>query len=212
MTNGHKRQVQALARGLGIMRALRDRGPSTLTEIAAKVNMDKSTVLRLLNTLSAQGFVERDPDRPSYRLGMDLISYGRRVTHDLQLRRVALPYLIRLQQISKERVGLAVLDSRRVMLVTVEVLESRDFPGVGLPAGVIRPFLHSTAQGKAMLAYLPERELEQIHKTIGFPRQTANTITTLEALREELHRTRERGYAFDNCENYDARCCVCAAI
>jgi IclR family KDG regulon transcriptional repressor len=203
-------QVRTLARGLSIMETLKDRGPSSLTEIAGEVNIDKSTVLRLLDTFGDFGFVERDPETKKYRLGLPLIMYGRRVASDLQLRRVALPYLERLQQTSRETVNLSTLYEG--MVVWVVNLYSQSPDRISLPRGIRTSFAHSTGAGKAMLAYLSDKELENIYQTLGFPAQTENTLVTLEDLREDLHRTRQRGYSVSKGENIRGLCCIGAAV
>ncbi|MBI3943937.1 MAG: IclR family transcriptional regulator [Chloroflexi bacterium] len=198
--------VRTLARGLRILDVLKDRGTSTLTEIATELAIDKSTVYRLLNTLVELGFVDRDADSQKYRLSVKLIEHGRRVATDLELRRVALPYLERLRETCGETVSLTMLRDDRV--VWVEVLEGRNPLRMTLPAGVGAGWIHSTASGKAMLAYLPDQEIDRIYQEVGFPAQTSNTLTTLEALREDLRITRKRGYSLDNMENIDGLRCI----
>jgi DNA-binding IclR family transcriptional regulator len=72
--------------------------------------------------------------------------------------------------------------------------------------------MNCTALGKAMLAQLPEAELQLIFKGRDLPQRTPNTITSLETLRADLVRTRERGYAFDDEENELGIRCLGASI
>jgi IclR family KDG regulon transcriptional repressor len=204
-TAQHKR-VRTLARGLRIMDLLKDQGPSTLTEIATQLNLDMSTVHRLVNTCLDLGFVERDAYSQRYHLGLEFLTYSNRVVRDLDIRRIALPYLERLHQNTKETLLLSVLHRGRVLWI--ETFRSQVHYQARLEWGGAMSFAHCTAAGKAMLAFLPDEGLQAIYDTVGFPRQTENTITSLEALRQELRRTRERGYALDNGENLARLCCI----
>jgi DNA-binding IclR family transcriptional regulator len=209
-TASDKERVRALERGLSVLTFLRDHSPSSLTEIAYALVMDKSTVLRLLNSLVELGFAEVDADHRHYRLGLECVTLGRRVTSDLALRRAAFSHMELLQQLSGQSVTLAVLHRR--MALPVEKLYGQTPDRVRSQWGVHPLCLHSTALGKAMLAQMPDAELCSIYETIGFPRHTDSTLTTLEAVRAELSLTRERGYAVDNSENMAGLCCIGAAI
>lgn len=212
MANSYQnsQQVRTLARGLTILECLKDLGPLTLTEIATELDLDKSTVLRLVNTLLDLGFVAYEDDNRKYYLGLEMILYGRRVAHDLHLRRVTLPYLERLQQASNEAVAFGV--PYRDKVLWVDGLYKRNMESIPRPWWVKTSFMHSTSVGKAMLAYYPEEEVARIYREVGFPRRTENTITDLDSMRGELRQIRERGYALDNAENYDGMCCLGAPI
>jgi len=71
---------------------------------------------------------------------------------------------------------------------------------------------HCSALGKVLLAYQPWKEVERIIEEQGMPAFTSNTITTLEALDEELMRVRRQGYAVDNEEISPELCCIAAPI
>jgi IclR family acetate operon transcriptional repressor len=71
---------------------------------------------------------------------------------------------------------------------------------------------HCSAVGKAMLAHLPDRELDEILKQRGLARMTAKTIVTPADLKAELKTIRERGYAIDNEEAEEGGRCVGAAV
>jgi DNA-binding IclR family transcriptional regulator len=203
-------RVRALERGLSILTLLRDQGELSLTEISSGLALDKTTVLRLLNSLVEPGFVESNPDNRKYRLGLECITYGRKVSTDLALRRAAFSHLENLQRVSGESVTLAALHRR--MVLPVEKLYGQVQDRVRSQWGGKALYLHSTALGKAMLAYFPASEIEAIYQSLGFPGQTAHTLTEWEDVQAELVRTRERGYSLDNSENMEGLCCVGAAI
>jgi IclR family acetate operon transcriptional repressor len=73
-------------------------------------------------------------------------------------------------------------------------------------------WLHCTAIGKAILAYLPPDEVAAVVASAGLPARTPATITDLDALRAELAAVRERGFAVDDEENETTVRCIGAAI
>jgi DNA-binding IclR family transcriptional regulator len=80
------------------------------------------------------------------------------------------------------------------------------------PTGVAAGRLHSTASGKAILAFLPDEEAEGLLSDLYLVASTGTTIVTVEALREELRRTRDRGYAVDDMENVPGLRCIAVPV
>jgi DNA-binding IclR family transcriptional regulator len=78
---------------------------------------------------------------------------------------------------------------------------------VGLPT-----HLHTTALGKAILAYLPADRVDEIVDRRGLPAETERTVTDREALADRLAAVRERGYAIDDGEILDGVRCVAAPV
>lgn len=72
----------------------------------------------------------------------------------------------------------------------------------------MRVHLHTTALGKAILAYLPDERVEEIIGQHGLPVATERTIGTREELSAELDQIRERGYAIDNAERVQGMRCI----
>jgi IclR family transcriptional regulator, KDG regulon repressor len=186
---------------------LRDQGGASLTEISTALSMNKSTALRLLSSLLEAGLVESVSDNHKYRLGLECLTYGRKVISEVSIRRVAFSNLEALQRFSGESVTLAVLHRRKALPIE-KLYGENQWGRLRIRGSGDSLYLHCTAVGKAMLAYMPEDEFSEIAETIGFPRQTDNTLTTLDAVQAELVRTRERGYALDNSENIDGMCCI----
>lgn len=185
------------------------RSDAGVSELARATGLHKATVHRLLRTLRALGLVELGPHGTRYRLGLRLLELGGRVLARLDLRDVARPYLAELRDRTRLTVHMAILDGTEV--VYVEKLDSpanlrmASFVGTRNPA-------YCTALGKAILAALPEPELQAVLADTRFVARTPNTITTPQALRQELEATRARGYAVDNVENEEGIRCVGAAV
>jgi DNA-binding IclR family transcriptional regulator len=72
--------------------------------------------------------------------------------------------------------------------------------------------MHATATGKAILAHLPDERVAGILDQTGMPRFTESTITSRQALHEELADIRESGLSFDREESVEGLCCIAAPI
>lgn len=202
--------IQVLAKALDLLEVLgQERAGLTLAELAKRLELPKSSVFRYLVTLEARGYVEKLPETERYRLGLRLFEMGNLVASHFDVTEFALPFMRRLVETFRETVNLAVLYQGEV--VYLQILESTRSMRMSAQPGQ-RNLCHSTALGKALLAYLPEAEVRAIIAQHGLPALTPRTITTEEQLWEELARVRHRGYAVDDIENEENVRCVAAPI
>jgi IclR family acetate operon transcriptional repressor len=200
--------VQSLERAAALLRALAEAGrPLSAGELAAAVGLPRPTVYRLLQTLCAEGWVAQNGR--SFVIGASVLWLAARRLEQLELRSVGRPLLAELRDRTGETVHLGVLEAGQV--VYVEKLESPGPLRMASMVGQIVP-AHSTALGKAMLAYLPREQVERIVERHGLVRRTPNTITDPARLFQELAAIRARGYSIDNVENEEGIRCVGAAI
>lgn len=146
---------RTLARGLILLRALgRRTDGETVSGLADITGLDRAVLYRLLDTLTQEGFVTRDPDTRRYRLGLSVLELGVRAAQGLEVRRLAGPPLRALADDTSETACLAVRD--RDDMVVVEVIEPDErFVQVNYRVGFRHP-LGVAAHGKALLAFLPE--------------------------------------------------------
>ncbi len=146
---------RTLARGLALLTALGDEQEgATVSGLAEATGLDRAVLYRLLDTLTSEGFVTRDPDSRKYRLGLSMLELGVQAGAGLQVRKLAGPPLRALMEDTDETACLAVRD--RDDLVVVEVIEPGDrFVTVNYRVGFRHP-LGASAHGKALLAFLPE--------------------------------------------------------
>ncbi len=209
--NGRKADrdgVQSLERAAALLRALGEAGrPLSAGRLAEAVGLPRPTVYRLLHSLCALGLVAQS-DR-SFTIGAGVLWLAARRLEQLELRTVGRPVLAELRDRTGETVHLGVLEGGQV--VYVEKVESPGPIRMASMVGRIVP-AHSTALGKAMLAYLPREEVERILERHGLPRRTPNTITDPARLFQELATVRSRGFSLDNVENEEGIRCVGAAI
>ncbi|AHH99843.1 IclR family transcriptional regulator [Kutzneria viridogrisea] len=198
---------QSLDRALTLLRALSE-GSRTLDELAAVIEVHKSTVLRLLRTLEEHRFVQREGVR-YYRLGTALFDLANRALEDLDVRRAAEPALSELNEETGHTVHLASYEGGEV--VYIDKYDSthpvRMYSRIGRRAP-----LHCTAVAKVLLSELPETRRREVATAMPYPRLTANTITSPEGYLAELDAVRGRGFAVDNSEHEDFIHCIAAPI
>ncbi|MBX6394364.1 MAG: IclR family transcriptional regulator [Alicyclobacillaceae bacterium] len=180
-----------------------------ITELAADVDMYKSTVHRLLTTLLNRGYVEQDVKTGRYKLGYKILEMASRLLGNLDIRKEARPYLEDLANYTNEVVHLVVLDHGEA--VYIEKVEGSETIRMHSRVGARAP-VHCTGVGKAILAFLPEEEVLEIIDKHGLEPHTPYTITEWPRLRDELQRVRESGFAVDWEENELGIVCVAAPI
>jgi len=184
--------VRSVDRAAALLLALGEcPGAAGVTELARRLGLHKSTASRLLATLEKRGLVEQDDETGKYRLGLVVIRLAERAERTLDLRGLAMPELERLARLTRETVGLGVVDGDS--LLTVAQVDGPNLIAVGDWTGRSTP-LHCVASGKVLMAALAEREVVRVVKR-GLARYTERTLVDLEPLLEELARIRRRGYA-----------------
>ena len=199
--------VRAVERALDILSCFTRNEPvRSLTQIAERVGMSKSTVHRLLATLESKRFITRDKVTGLYRLGFRFVEMASLVDKDLQ--QWAQPFLQRLSEECGETVDMSVLDGSSV--IYLYVVESPQRVKIAAAVGQRLPAF-CTASGRALLAYLPDDQVEKILAE-GLPRYTDKSPGSVEAVLELLAVTRERGFAVSEREYEEEINAVAAPI
>jgi len=180
-----------------------------ITEISKALNIYKSNVHNVLTTLAEKGFVVKDSNTNKYKLGIKFFELGSIVIKNMDLRKIAHPYIEELSKEFNETVHLGVLDKGRV--VSIEGEESDKSLCSHIEIGKRTP-LHCTAIGKAIMAYLSENEINFTIREKGLEKFTENTITTKKELENEFKKIREQGFAVDNMEHEEGVQCVAGPI
>lgn len=205
MTATKTPSVPALDNALRVLELLANSKTGlSLSELTRRLEIPKSSTHCLLVTLERRGYLHRN-DRNRYLFGLKLFSLANTALRGLELRETAAPFLRALAARTGLTVHLAMLEQHEAVLV--EKVE---------PAGVFklatwlgkRMDVHCTALGKALIAYLPEEELEAMVAERGLPRHNENTICSLRRLRENLARARSQGYVIDDEEDEIGTRCI----
>lgn len=202
--------VQSVERALNIIEILQDI-PNGLgvTELSHRLDVSKSTAHRLLMSLYNKGFVQQDLQTEKYYLGLKFIELGQVVTDNLDIRKVAAPYLRQLTELTGETAHLAIMDKNEI--VYIDKLESsatiRMFSNIGKRAPI-----HCTGIGKAIFAFLEDPEIERIIKETGLPKYTEKTRITRVDMLQDIKEIRARGYSIDDEEHEAGIKCSAAPI
>ncbi|MDF3310001.1 IclR family transcriptional regulator [Rhodococcus sp. T2V] len=194
---------QSVSRALHLLVQLGN-GPANLDQLAASTGVHKTTVLRLLRTLSDERFTFRDNSN-QYHLGSRIFELAAQATDQREVRRIASPHLVAFNREYGRTTHLAAMEGGDV--VYIDKLESHDqirmYSRIGLRAN-----LNSTAVAKVILADLPDSELRTVVDSMDFSSRTANTITTPERYLDEIRMVREQGWAHDQEENEPSVNCI----
>ena len=201
--------VKPVYKALQVLQCLgEERRKMTLTEICHLVRLPKTTVFRYLYTLRECGFVAYEPETDLYWLGLRVFELAQSVDVQLQVRRVALSFMRQLRDQFNETVNLGVIDNKEVAYI--EMMESRHSLRMQASLGSRDP-VYSTALGKVILAFIPEEEWPN-HLPGEFVPRTPNTLTSFEALKQNLIRIKNRGFSIDLQENEEGAHCIGAPI
>jgi DNA-binding IclR family transcriptional regulator len=202
--------IGAVERALTILDLFTMSAPELgITEIAAATGLHKSTAAGLVHTLAIKGYLAQNPLTRKYRLGLKLVERAALVLGSLDFRQAALPCLRQLRDAFDETVNLALLDDGQV--VYVECLPGTKALGMQSKIGQRGPF-HSTALGKAIMAYYQPTEVAAHIAHYGLRRITAHTVTDPAVFHRQLAEVRRLGYALYDEENEHGGRCVAAPI
>jgi len=186
--------MTSLARGLAVIRAFADsRQPQTIAQISQQTGIPRAAVRRCLHTLKQLGYVEAE--LKNFTLRPKVLTLGYSYLSSTPLTLSAQPCLDQVSKALGESSSLAVLEEDQVLYVarsaTSRVMSVSLSAGSRLPA-------YCTSLGRVLLAHLPAAELDAYLARTTLAQKTVNTITSADALRAELARVREQGYALNN--------------
>ena len=187
-----------------------NKSPLSLTEIAKRTHIHKTTMLRFLSTLCNLGYVLFNEGSKKYAISDKIQEFSQKNSVN-NLLNISMTKLIFLSEITQETIHLARLENR--LLKYIHKIESTKTLRVvtSSKAGGENP-LYCTGLGKAILAFLPEKEKEGFLDSITFIPFTTHTITDRVSLQKELVRIRDFGYSVDNEEHEEGVVCYAMPI
>lgn len=208
MNETRENNVRSINRALRILKCFNwNEREFTLTEIAKKLDLPKSTVLRLLATIESEGFISKNIKTNHYKLGNTMYYLGLIAKGSIDLKQISNPIMEEICRTTKETVNLYLLDN----------LEKVCFNQVESPLAIKRyvrigersPIWYG-ATGKTILAYLDESVWHDMEKELK--RFTKKTIVDPHEFIDELIKIRDRGYAVSVGEKESDVGCVAAPI
>ncbi len=188
-------RVQSIERAFAVLRALGD-GPIGVTEVAARVDLPKSTAARMLASLAREGVVEQVPGGTRYRLGAQIVSLAAGVVPTRSIVALAHPVLVELASAVGEAAGLSVAEGFVVHYVdqvdTTHQVLVRDWTGTRLP-------MHAVSSGQVFLAHMAPLAVDRLLAD-PLERFTPRTLVEAAAMRERLRGVQVDGYAWTSDE------------
>ena len=164
----------------------------TLTQLVAQTGMDKSSTQRFTHTLTALGYLSKDPETKQFELALKVLELGYHYVASSTLIQLAMPYLLHLSQVTEETVNMTFLDGTDVVFVARlmgrNVLSLDTVVGSRLPA-------YCSASGIAMLSKMPRKEAVAVLDRSDRRAITPATVYKKEDLLKKLDLSAKRGYA-----------------
>lgn len=202
--------VPALKRGLDILGLFTEkRTEITVADMAREIGVARSSTFRLAYTLEALGFLERKPDRTSFRLASGILNVGFTYLSSLEITQVAYPPLERLRSNTGLSAHLAIREGREI----VHLLRVGSLQGLtsNVKIGERRP-AHATPMGRVLLCELDDVTLNKLYAGATLERITPATPVTLKELKERLKADRLLGYVVSHGTYAPGGCSVAAPI
>ena len=214
MKNLNRNLIKTFQRGLKVLEEVCRRADGiTQSEVARSLDVNRSTALRYLATLEAEGYIGRSGEA-LYRPTVKMAELARTVIDSLEIKPFAHEQLEQLTGQSGFSSHLAVLSDRRIVYV-----DGEQAPGVvrvDADIGTAAP-IHCSATGKALAAYIEPGERKEViacylEGSTRFAAYTARTISDPAGLEKEFAKIRARGYAVDAEEYEPGVRCLAAPI
>jgi len=188
-----RNRLSSVASAVTVLKAFTSTAPDWgVSDLAAQVGQSKSSVHRILSTLTDEGLLEQSPSTGRYRLGLALFDLAAAVPSQRSLHEAVLLPMTDLRNSTGETVQVGVLDGRQV--VYVERLDSPNTLRLFTELGR-RNDAHCTGSGKALLAFLAKPRLDKLLTGWDLPQRTVHTIVSRNALVAEFERIRRAGFA-----------------
>lgn len=186
--------VQSVVRAFDILGAFTVERPVLgVSEIAALLNLNRTTVHRLLTTLDSCGVVQRVPQSQKYTIGTQIVRLANVFSHYSDVRSVGYSTIVSLRDATNHTAALHTRQNHhRVVVAQAESWQDLrvTYPDLGTPIP-----LHVGAPGKAILAHLRPEEIDHYFETESLTSIMVNTPISEASLRVELDRIRQNGYS-----------------
>jgi len=205
-----EKSVQTLDRALDILELLAtEKKGLGVTEIGTRIGLHKSTVHRLLNALCERGYIEKNHEYGTYKLGLKVVEISSIHLNSIELKTEAAPFLRQLAAESTQPVHLATLiDGEVTYIEKVETVNTiRMYSQIGK-----RVPIHCSAVGKALLTGFTDTDIVLMLKSKELKPYTAKTITNIDELLAQVLEAKSRGWAIDDEEHEEGIRCIAAPI
>jgi IclR family transcriptional regulator, acetate operon repressor len=181
-----------------------------VNQVARDMGLSRSTVHRMLATLSYHQFVEQDEYSRAYRPGPALVDIGLSVVSKTDIRVVSHSALVELRDLTGETAHVGIMRGA-VNVVYLDSVESDQVVRTGSRIGWSLP-AHATAGGKALLAERTDAEIAALYPSGVLEAPTPRALTTVKDLLDQIAEVRRLGYAVNHGESEADVAAVAAAV
>ena len=172
--NTRNNSVKSVTKAFAIIDALDKAEELSISQLSEILEMDKTTVHRIVNTIKESGFVIQNPNTKKYSNSRKFYMYGRNVLHKNELGDIARPYIRQIAQITGETVNLGIRVENSV--VYIDRAQSETGIQVATTTGKSIP-MHCTGMGKAIMAYLSDEEIDAVRGALDAVGDPAGRIS-----------------------------------
>lgn len=201
--------IKSLDRAMEVLEFLSAAQGKPLTALADEMGQSPSTVYRILVTLQTRGLVEFDAEEQLWHIGAQAFVIGARFLRRTSLVDRARPILRRLMEATGETANLGMERDGQVLFLSQ--VETHSNIRAFFPPGTLSP-LHASGIGKALAAQMEADRLSRLLARSRLERFTEQTITSREALLDDLAAVRARGFSIDNEEKSAGMRCIAAPV
>lgn len=202
--------IQVADKLFAVMELLAANGSMGLIEISKSLNLNKTTVHRILNSLIFLGYVMQDEKNGHYRLGYKICRLSQQLLDKVDITKIVRPFLQELVEDVGETAHFVQVEGHEAVYIdkiesTTNTIRLASQLGRQLP-------LYSSAVGKAILADYDDKTIKNFWDTTEILPITANTITDFNDFMQEINRIRKQGFSLDNEENEVGIRCIATSL
>lgn len=205
-----KNPIQVSERIFHTIEYLAQSGPTGLQDLSNELDLNKSTVHRILNSLICMDYVRQDAETSKYSLSFKFCKISNQILSQNNMIDIARPYIKQLAESSGETVHLVQMDN--IHAVYIDKVESpRNSVRLVSMVGKSIP-LYCSGVGKAMLADMPDEKIHSIWEQSEIRKITEYTVTDFAKFQELIQDVRRNGYSLDNEENEAGVRCIAVSL
>lgn len=205
-----KNPIQVSERIFNVIECLARTGPMGLLELSKELQLNKSTVHRILNSLICMDYVRQDTETLKYNLSYKICRISNQILAQNNIISLVRPYIKDLAEQTGETVHLVQIDGIHAVYID-KVEASRSSVRLISMVGKAIP-LYCSGVGKALLADMTDEKIRSVWEKSDRVKLTEYTITDFKEFQKTITQIRQCGYSLDNEENELGVRCIAASL
>lgn len=205
-----KNPIQVTDRLFLVLETLAETGPVPLAVLCQHLDLNKSTIHRLLSSLIYAGYVRQDPESGKYSLSYKLLTLSNKILSHMDILETVRPFFRQLSQDTGETVHFVQMDGVEAIYIYKQESSQNSIRMASMVGNRIP--LYCSGVGKAMLADMPGERIREIWEHSDIRKMTPNTVVEYDVFLQTLQEIRLKGYALDDEENELGVRCIAASI